>query len=96
MTDLEKFYQLADNIINYPYSKAVFTDCGKTEKVKVYPYKYIEHGITLYLRKPLIIKWDFYWGTQKIVEENTDSILNDIKSSHVDQRVKDALLKGIE
>lgn len=98
MTDLEKFYKLLENIINYPYEKAVFLNQGKIKGIKVFPYKSRNCGIMLYNKTPLKINWDFVHGLYEIKEDKLyflNDLLLDIRN-RTDKEISKALLDGIK
>ena len=100
MTDLEKLYQLALNIVNYPYNKAVFWKDGKIKRVVVYPYENSIRSLALDNIKPIKLFWDWniFHGCNVVTEDDFrffNDLIKDLKNND-NKKAKEALLDGIE
>lgn len=99
MTDKEKFYKLALNIVNYPYEKAVYLDEGKIRLIKVFP------NSRFFTNEIEFLNYENEWQIN-IIQDNygewvdlydlkyVNHIIHKIKTFK-DEKVKLALLEGI-
>lgn len=100
MTDKEKFYKLALNIVNYPYDKAVYYQKDWIRKIIVFPDPTCEfRGIRFHnysVIPEIELNLDGDWYSAYITQsDRIDSLIEKIKEN-CDEKAKDALLKGIE
>ena len=98
ITRREKFYKLADNIIHYPYRKAVYFENEEIKSVKVMVFENLNFGVTFYSSEKIDgISWDFSSkdSVSNLLPMNINQLIFEIKH-YTDEKVSRELLRGID
>lgn len=101
MSDLEKFYKLALNIVDYPYEKAIYLDNGKIQLIRIFPESRFFSSTELKLEKyddELSIEANIPGYFDCVDSYDIKFVNNVIESIQQlkNKEVKQALLEGIE
>lgn len=100
MSDLDKFYQLAKNIVNYPYDKAVHYREGLIRKFEIIPDQHFRDGSIIFYNYSDLREIDVLlggdWNYAEINEPKHISGVIDLIKKRCGKEIQTVLLEGIE